>query len=548
MPQIRVRIAPSPTGSPHVGTAYIALFNYAFAKSQQGKFLLRIEDTDQTRSHPAYEAAILNALRWVGIKWDEGPDIGGPFAPYRQSERTEIYRQHAEKLLHKDGAYRCFCSEERLEKMREDQIKRGVDPKYDGKCRTLGDSMVAKKLKDKEPFVVRLKVPKRGKCVIEDRLRGSVSCEYKDIDDQVLIKSDNFPTYHMANVIDDHLMEITHVIRGEEWLSSTPKHILLYEFFGWDKPEFIHMPLLLNPDRTKLSKRRNPTSIFYYRDAGFLPEALLNYLGMMGYSRPNAQEKFNLEEMISDFDINRIALGGSVFDIQKLKWLNGKYIRENYNPETLLKRMEAWRFNPQFIGQVVPLMMERMETMGDFMSRCSFFWSGDLEYSADSLIPKKRNGEETLKVLQSYLLELDREPEWNTAMIETKLRETAQLWDWKIREVTAPLFVAITGRTVAPPLFQSMELLGANICRYRIVQAIEKLGGMSKDKLSEIEKEIRERRAKLQQTTAKPQDPNAPAAPAPNGSSPASPAPVPPTTPKVDDVPPTLPGTNQPNA
>ncbi len=513
MSPVRVRIAPSPTGAPHVGTAYIALFNYAFAKSQGGQFLLRIEDTDQTRSHPSYETAILEALRWIGLKWDEGPDIGGPFGPYRQSERTEIYRQHAEKLLLKDGAYRCFCSAERLEKMREEQVKRGADPKYDGKCRTLGDAILAKKLKEKAPFVIRLKVPKRGKCTIEDRLRGSVTCEYKDIDDQVLIKSDNFPTYHMANVIDDHLMEITHVIRGEEWLPSTPKHVLLYEFFGWNKPEFIHMPLLLNPDRTKLSKRRNPTSIFYYRDAGFLPEALLNYLGMMGYSRPNGQEKFTVEEMISDFDIGRVALGGSVFDIHKLRWLSGKYIRESYTPEKLAACMAQWRINSEYFSKVMPLMMERMETMGDFMPRCSFFWAGELDYDAEALIPKKHSAEETAKVLQSMIAGLEHEPVWNAAMIEAKAKEMAKIWEWKIRDIVAPLFVAMTGKNVAPPLFQSMELLGPHICRYRFVQAIEKLGGMPKEKLAELEKELEERKAKLNpQPQPKPVEPNPEAA------------------------------------
>jgi glutamyl-tRNA synthetase len=256
MPEVRVRIAPSPTGAPHVGTAYIALFNYLFAKSNKGKFLLRIEDTDQVRSHPVYEASILEALRWIGMSWDEGPDVGGEYGPYRQSERTDIYRQHAEKLLLKDGAYRCFCTSERLEKMREEQLKRELPVKYDGKCRQLSEAIIAKKLKENAPFVIRLKVPKRGQCVIEDRLRGKVTYDYKQIDDQVLLKSDAFPTYHLANVVDDHLMKITHVIRGEEWLPSTPKHILLYELFGWDKPEFIHMPLLLNPDGSKLSKRK----------------------------------------------------------------------------------------------------------------------------------------------------------------------------------------------------------------------------------------------------------------------------------------------------
>lgn len=327
--EVRVRIAPSPTGAPHLGTAYIALFNQVFAKSKQGKFILRIEDTDQTRSHPLYEKYILDALKWVGLTWDEGPDVGGDYGPYRQSERTDIYKKHAEMLLEKGAAYRCFCTPERLNEMRAECRKQKKNPMYDGKCKALTEKDIAENLAQKLPFVVRLNVPAEGECVVSDRLRGEVRYNFKEVDDQVLIKSDGFPTYHLANVVDDYLMKVTHVIRGEEWLPSTPKHILLYDLLGWEKPEFIHMPLLLNPDGSKLSKRKNPTSIFYYRDGGFLAEALLNYLGRMGYSRPNGEEQFTLSEMTEDFNIDRISLGGSVFDIKKLKWLSGTYIQKN---------------------------------------------------------------------------------------------------------------------------------------------------------------------------------------------------------------------------
>jgi len=383
--------------------------------------------------------------------------------------------------------------------MREEQIARNQSPKYDGKCRTMAESAIAKKLAENVPYVVRLKVPKRGKCTIEDRLRGSVTYDYKEIDDQVLLKSDGFPTYHLANVIDDYLMGITHVIRGEEWIPSTPKHVLLYEFLDFPKPEFIHMPLLLNPDGSKLSKRKNPTSIFYYRDAGYLPEALVNFLGMMGYSRPEGQEKFTVEEMISDFDISRISLGGSVFDLKKLKWLSGKYIRENYTPETLYRKMGNWKLNNQFLTKVMPLMMERMDTLSDFMPKCSFFWAGDLEYNADDLIPKKKTLEETIKILQTATFLSEREVEWTAATVEKIIRKIMAIWEWKAREITAILFVAMTGKRVAPPLFESMELLGPNICRYRLVQAIEKLGGLSKEAQANIEKEIKERDEALRQ-------------------------------------------------
>lgn len=489
MSEVRVRIAPSPTGAPHVGTSFIALFNYVFAKQHQGKFILRIEDTDQTRSHPVYEENILQALRWLGLTWDEGPDVGGPYAPYRQSERTEIYQKFAQELLDKKGAYRCFCTPEDLEQMRAERAQKNLSPKYDGRCRHLTQEEIAKKLEAKEPYVIRLKVPE-GKCTIQDRLRGQVEYDYQEIDDQVLLKSDGFPTYHLANVVDDHLMKITHVIRGEEWLPSTPKHVLLYNLFGWQQPEFIHMPLLLNPDGSKLSKRKNPTSIFYYRDAGYLPEALLNYLGMMGYSRPNGEEKFTIQEMISDFDISRISLGGSVFDLKKLRWLCGRYMRENHSAEALYKRMESWRMSPSFFTQIMPLMMERMETLSDFMPKCTFFWSNELEYSEELLVPAKKTKEETVNVLQTIMFRVEQEPYWNKTVIESVIRKASEIWKWKIRETTGVLFVAITGKKVAPPLYESMELLGPSLCRYRLVQAVEKLGGISKDRLHEIEKEI----------------------------------------------------------
>ena len=494
---VRVRIAPSPTGVPHVGTAYIALFNYLFARANNGEFILRIEDTDKNRSLPIYEKAIMDSLRWLNLTWDEGPDIGGKYPPYRQSERTELYQQYAEKLIAKDGAYRCFCTPERLAKMREEQIERKLTPKYDGKCRTMAETAISKKLKDEVPFVVRLKVPKRGKCIVKDRLRKDIAYDYKEIDDQILLKSDGFPTYHLANVVDDYLMKITHVIRGEEWLVSTPKHVLLYEFLGWEKPEFIHMPLLLNPDGTKLSKRKNPTSITYYKDSGYLPEALINFLSLLSYSHPEEKEKFPVKEMIKLFDIDRISLGGSIFDLKKLNWLNGKYIRENHTPELLYRRLGNWKLNNQFLSKVVPLMMQRMETLGDFIPKCSFFWATTLEYDDDLLLLKKRDNADIVKVLQSLLFEYEKSTKWTAEAIEEKIRYIANLWQWKIREITGVLFVAITGSKVAPPLFSSMELLGQNICQYRIMQAIEKLGGLSKKKLSNLEKELRRLKAEF---------------------------------------------------
>ena len=319
---VRVRIAPSPTGDPHVGTGYIGLFNYAFAKSQKpadggpGKFILRIEDTDQVRSTRESEQAILDSLKWLGITWDEGPDTGGPHAPYRQSERTERYQARAAELVAKRAAYPCFCSKDRLDALRREQMRTGQRLGYDGHCRKLDPDEAARRVAAGEPHTIRMKVPADGATIIDDLLRGKVRVENSEVDDQILLKADGFPTYHLANVVDDHDMEITHVIRGEEWLISTPKHLILYSHFGWEPPVFAHLPLLRNPDRTKLSKRRNPVSINYYRRAGFLPQALLNYLGLMGWTMPTTPnpedpngpeipgaEMFTLEEMVANFDL-----------------------------------------------------------------------------------------------------------------------------------------------------------------------------------------------------------------------------------------------------
>ncbi len=279
---VRVRIAPSPTGDPHVGTAYMALFNLVFAKHHGGKFILRIEDTDRTRSRPEYEQSIFDSLKWCNIEWDEGPDVGGPYGPYRQSERSEIYREYCQKLLDDGKAYKCFATPQELQEMREVMAAQGERSGYDRRYRNLSKEEIAQREAQGQSYTIRLKVPLTGECVYQDAIKGRITVPWADVDDQVLMKSDGFPTYHLANVVDDYLMKITHVIRGDEWMSSTPKHVYLYEAFGWQAPVFMHMPLLLGTDGKKLSKRKNPTSIFYYRDSGYLPEAFLNFLSLMG--------------------------------------------------------------------------------------------------------------------------------------------------------------------------------------------------------------------------------------------------------------------------
>src|SRR5580704_3601165 len=368
---IRVRIAPSPTGDPHVGTAYIGLINYIYARQRGGKFVLRIEDTDRARFVATSEQEIFNSLRWLGLTWDEGPDVGGPYGPYRQSERTDIYREHCELLLANGTAYRCFCTAEELEAARKQQMAAKLPPRYPGTCRQLSAETVDANLAAGKPFVVRMAVPPHAgdattSTTFRDELRGDITFEHNNVDDQVLMKSDGFPTYHLANVVDDHLMQITDVIRAEEWISSTPKHVLLYRAFGWQQPRFWHMPLLRNLDKSKISKRKNPVSLIYYRQAGFLPEAMINFLGLMGGGMPapttestptqpaikqSETDIFSLPDMVARFDVKNIRLGGPVFDLTKLKWLNGEYIRA-LTPEKFYAALRSTVLSDAYLGQI----------------------------------------------------------------------------------------------------------------------------------------------------------------------------------------------------
>ena len=325
--KVKVRIAPSPTGDPHVGTAYIGLFNYAYAKHNGGEFILRIEDTDRTRFSADSEQQIFDAMKWLGLYYDEGPDVGGDFGPYRQSERMGMYKKYADILVDNGGAYCCFCTQERLTSLRERQVAMNQAPGYDGHCRKLTKEEVEQKKANNEPYIIRLKMPYDGQTIVKDMLRGDIVFENSKIDDQVLLKSDGFPTYHLANIVDDHLMGITDVIRAEEWIASTPKHVQLYKAFGWEEPKWYHMPLLRNADKTKISKRKNPVSLNYYRQEGYLKEAMLNFLALMGWSMPEDKEIFTLDEMINNFTFDRISLGGPVFDLVKLGWVNNHHMR-----------------------------------------------------------------------------------------------------------------------------------------------------------------------------------------------------------------------------
>jgi glutamyl-tRNA synthetase len=487
---VRVRVAPSPTGDPHVGTAYQALFNYAFAKQRGGQFILRIEDTDRARSTPESEQAILDSLHWLGLAWDEGPDVGGPHAPYRQSERTEIYREHVRRLLEAGHAYRCFCTRERLDEMRAENRDRKAFPGYDRRCRSISPDESSRRAASGEIFVVRMKVPVSGECVMHDHLRGEIHKEWELVDDQVILKSDGFPTYHLANVVDDHLMGITHVIRGEEWINSVPKHLLLYEYFGWQPPAFCHLPLLRNNDaaKSKLSKRKNPTSINYYRRAGFLPEAMLNFMGLMGWQRAEGEEKFTLEEFVRNFRIETVSLGGPVFDIQKLRWLNGRYIRENYDARGVRALLEHWALGPETLERIIPLAQPRLETLSDWGYLTAFFFADAIPLNPDELRLKGKTREELLAILQIAVWRLEQVRSFTGSELEEVFRDLSEKFGLKLRDLTRPFYVAIAGAEASTPLFQSMEILGSDISRMRLRRAIEAMGGISSKQTREVEK------------------------------------------------------------
>ena len=484
MTVVRTRIAPSPTGFPHVGTAYIALFNLCFAKQHGGQFILRIEDTDQVRSSAESEAQILASLKWLGLTWDEGPDIGGKHAPYRQSERSAIYTQHAHQLVADGHAFHCFCDAHRLETLRQQQQANKETIGYDGHCLQLSAQEVANKLAAGQSSVIRMKVPREGVCEINDFLRGKIDIEWANVDMQVLMKADGLPTYHLANVVDDHLMEITHVIRGEEWINSAPKHLLLYKYFGWQAPVLCHMPLLRNPDKSKLSKRKNPTSITYYQRMGFLPQALLNYLGRMGWSMPDDREKFTLNEMIENFDLSRVSLGGPTFDVTKLSWLNGEWLKAMALPD-FMHAFQQWAINPEYLSLVAKQVQSRIQTLSEAANWVSFFFSGTVNVSADKFVHKKLSPEEIKRILQYALWDFEQLRVWNHDQVSLVLSQLSTAMGYKLRDFMFPFFVAIAGSPSSTPVMESMGILGADLTFARLRQAVEVLGGLSKHEQSE---------------------------------------------------------------
>jgi glutamyl-tRNA synthetase len=496
---IRTRVAPSPTGDPHVGTAYVALVNYCLAKHGDGQFILRIEDTDQSRSTRESERAILDSLHWLGLTWDEGPDVGGPHGPYRQSERSAIYQKYVTQLLDAGRAFKCFCTPARLEEMRVAQRAAGEPSRYDGLCLTYPPEEVARREAAGEPFVVRMKVPSSGICVVDDLRRGKIEIEWKSVDMQVLIKSDGLPTYHLANVVDDHLMEITHVVRGEEWVSSAPKHILLYQYFGWEPPKLMHLPLLRNPDKSKLSKRKNPTGILFYQAMGYLPEALLNFLGLLANSIPEGEdEMIGLDTMVERFSIDHVSLGGPVFDVAKLDWLSGRHIRRLSAP-AFAEAFTKWAFGVAIASDALPpsqlrvlaLAQERIERLSDVVPLVSFLYAGRLDVKRDDLLQAKLDLQQARQALALAQWRLDETPAFDLASIESSLKYVATVIGLKFRDLSRLYYVALTGSTTSIPLFDSMEILGRDVVRERLRGALTVLGWPNRREEEEWRKPLR---------------------------------------------------------
>ncbi len=471
---VRTRIAPSPTGFPHIGTAFQALFDYVYAKQNGGQFIVRIEDTDRARFVEGAEDAIFNALEWLGIKPDEGPRYGGAVGPYRQSERLDIYKKFAEQLISAGHAYYCFCSPERLEQVRNERQAAGLPPMYDRHCRHLDPKEAAERAKT-EPHVIRMKIPDNETIVMNDMVRGDISFQSNVVDDQVLLKSDGFPTYHLAVVVDDHLMNITHVIRGEEWISSSPKHILLYRYFGWDIPQFIHTPLLRNPDKSKLSKRHGHSAVSWYIDQGYLPETVVNFLATRVWNHPDGKEIFSLDELIEKFQFEHMHILGPIVDLKKLDWTNGQWIRDMADNE-LLKRLEPFRpenLSKELLVTILPLIKERLVKLSDLPMLTNFFYETPAVDQPELLKTAKLEVHQLADYLNQVRTVLSDITDWSVAAIETALRGLQEKSGMKPRPAFMSIRLTLTGAEATPPLFDVIHVLGKAECVKRLQTEIK---------------------------------------------------------------------------
>ncbi|MCB9206567.1 MAG: glutamate--tRNA ligase [Ignavibacteriales bacterium] len=477
--EVRVRFAPSPTGYLHVGGLRTALYNYLFAKHNKGKFILRIEDTDQSRYVEGAVEKLINSLKWVGLNFDEGPEVGGNYGPYFQSKRLTIYKENVQNLIEDKKAYYCFCTPERLTALREEQQKLKLpQAKYDKHCLHLSEEDVNKKLNENIPHVIRLNVEPNQIIRFEDHVRGTVEFNTDNIDDQILIKSDGFPTYHLANVVDDFLMKISHVIRGEEWLSSTPKHVILYNYFGWNIPEFAHLPLLLNPDKSKLSKRQGDVAVEDYRDKGYLKEALINFVALLGWNFGDDQEYYLIDEMIDKFSLERVNKAGAVFNVEKLDWLNGLHIRNKsaeeilplFKQELLTSKYSEHNFSDQLLLNIIEAMKERINFVKELIDNCNYFYEQPASY--DKNIIKKRWKDDSSKLLNEYISELQNSNASIKEEFESALKNVIEKNEASVGRLIHPLRLAVSGVGVGPGMYDLLVILGKEETINRIKKAL----------------------------------------------------------------------------
>ncbi|MBM4444481.1 MAG: glutamate--tRNA ligase [Chloroflexi bacterium] len=489
MDRVRVRYAPSPTGYPHIGNIRTALFNWLFARHMGGSFIVRIEDTDQARKVEGAVESILDSLRWLGLDWDEGPEVGGRYGPYFQSERLDLYQRFARQLLESGQAYRCYCASERLSQMRAEMAERKEAARsYDRRCRSLSPGKAGDLESQGVPSAIRFKAPLEGQTAFQDLIRGEITFDNSELDDLVLLKSDGYPTYHLANVVDDHFMEVSHVMRADEWLSSTPRHVLLYAALGWRPPLYAHLPMILGPDKSKLSKRHGATSVVEYRDRGFLTEAMVNFLALLGWALDDKTEVMGRDELIRHFSIERISKTAAIFNQDKLQWMNGVYIRqlvekqghaefarralpflESGLPERVKRPIDG-----EYVVRITPLAYERVNLLSELPARIDFFFLDELDYDAGLLVVKGMDRETAIAALRGCLQRLGGGPFDHTA-IEGVMRSLAEELGLKPGPLFGLVRVAVTGRTATPPLFETMAVLGRDRCLRRLESALARL-------------------------------------------------------------------------
>ncbi|HNY32912.1 MAG TPA: glutamate--tRNA ligase [Fibrobacteria bacterium] len=480
---VRVRFAPSPTGYLHVGGARSALFNWLFARKMGGKFLLRIEDTDQTRYNETALHDLIRDLKWMGLNWDEGPEVGGPHEPYYQSRRLDLYKRYSDELIAKGAAYRCFCTSERLDALRARQEANKMPPGYDRHCRDLDPKESQARADAGEAHVVRLRSPLSGKTVFRDLIRGEIEYQNHVLDDLVLLKTDGFPTYHLANVVDDHEMQISHVLRGDEWIPSTPRHVLLYQAFGWTPPVFCHLPVILAPGGGKLSKRKGAASVGDYREKGYLPHALFNFLALLGWSPGDEREKMTIQELVDSFSLERIMPKSAAFDETKLEWLNGQYLIETPVDDLLdeVRRLLEQRgfaaeldAQPQMLRRHVALLKDRSKRIDEIVDTGLYFWRDPESY--DEKAVAKYWKPETPQRLRELVAKLET-VQWDAASLEACYRSLTETLGIKFAELIHPTRLAVSGLSFGPGLFELLEALDRRQVVARIQRAMERLGG-----------------------------------------------------------------------